>query len=53
MAVRNVQLDFSMPERLGSTYVAEETNAKSGDDSSRNFGFIERFIGILIEEYAG
>ena len=49
-----VQLDFSMPERLGAEYV--------GDDSARHtpvmihraiLGSLERFVGILIEHYAG
>jgi threonyl-tRNA synthetase len=49
-----LQLDFVMPERLGANYV--------GEDGSRHrpvmlhraiFGSMERFIGILIEHYAG
>jgi threonyl-tRNA synthetase len=49
-----LQLDFVMPERLGASYV--------GEDGARHvpvmlhraiFGSIERFIGILIEQYAG
>src|SRR5215831_18105791 len=49
-----LQLDFVMPERLGATYV--------GEDGARHvpvmlhraiFGSLERFIGILIEHYAG
>ncbi len=49
-----IQVDFSMPGRLDATYVA--------DDGSRQvpvmlhraiLGSLERFIGILIEEYAG
>ncbi len=49
-----IQLDFSMPARLGATYVA--------DDGSKHvpvmlhraiLGSLERFIGILIEHYAG
>jgi threonyl-tRNA synthetase len=49
-----LQLDFVMPERLGATYV--------GEDGARHrpvmlhraiFGSMERFIGILIEHYAG
>jgi threonyl-tRNA synthetase len=49
-----MQLDFSMPERLGAEFV--------GDDNARHvpvmlhravLGSFERFIGILIEHYAG
>jgi threonyl-tRNA synthetase len=49
-----MQVDFSMPERLGAEYV--------GDDNARHtpvmlhraiIGSMERFIGILIEHYAG
>ncbi len=49
-----LQLDFNLPERLDANYI--------GEDSSRHrpvmlhravLGSIERFIGILIENYAG
>ena len=49
-----LQVDFSMPGRLGATYIAQ--------DGSKQvpvmlhwaiFGSLERFIGILIEEHAG
>ena len=49
-----LQLDFMMPERLGASYV--------GEDGARHvpvmlhraiLGSMERFIGILIEHYAG
>jgi len=49
-----IQVDFSMPDRLGASYI--------GEDSARHvpvmlhraiLGSLERFIGILIEEYAG
>ncbi len=49
-----IQVDFSMPERLGAAYI--------GEDSARHtpvmlhraiLGSLERFIGILIEQYAG
>jgi threonyl-tRNA synthetase len=49
-----LQLDFNMPGRLGASYV--------GEDGARHipvmlhraiFGSMERFIGILIEHYAG
>ncbi|MDP5031027.1 MAG: threonine--tRNA ligase [Paraglaciecola sp.] len=49
-----VQLDFSMPGRLGSTYVAENGERKVPVMIHRAIlGSIERFIGILTEEYAG
>ena len=49
-----VQLDFSMPERLGSTYVAEDGDRKVPVMIHRAIlGSLERFIGILTEEYAG
>jgi threonyl-tRNA synthetase len=49
-----LQLDFNMPERLGASYI--------GEDGARHvpvmlhraiLGSMERFIGILIENYAG
>jgi len=49
-----MQVDFSMPQRLGAEYV--------GEDGARHHpvllhraivGSLERFIGILIEQYAG
>ncbi|MDO6693351.1 threonine--tRNA ligase [Aliiglaciecola sp. 3_MG-2023] len=49
-----VQLDFSMPERLGATYVAEDGERKVPVMIHRaTLGSLERFIGILTEEYAG
>ncbi|MBF7072974.1 threonine--tRNA ligase [Glaciecola sp. MH2013] len=49
-----VQLDFSMPERLGSTYVAEDGERKTPVMIHRAIlGSLERFIGILTEEFAG
>ncbi|WP_166423827.1 threonine--tRNA ligase [Paraglaciecola sp. 20A4] len=49
-----VQLDFSMPERLGSTFVAEDGERKVPVMIHRAIlGSLERFIGILTEEYAG
>ena len=49
-----VQLDFSMPGRLGSTYVAEDGERKVPVMIHRAIlGSLERFIGILIEEYSG
>jgi threonyl-tRNA synthetase len=49
-----VQLDFSMPGRLGSSYVAEDGERKVPVMIHRaTLGSLERFIGILTEEYAG
>jgi len=49
-----IQLDFSMPERLGATYIAEDNSKKVPVMLHRAIlGSIERFIGILIEHYAG
>ena len=49
-----VQVDFSMPGRLGATYVAEDNERRTPVMIHRAIlGSMERFIGILIEEYAG
>ena len=49
-----VQLDFSMPGRLGAEYVSEDGTKKVPVMIHRAIlGSLERFIGILIEEYAG
>ncbi|MEC9375350.1 MAG: threonine--tRNA ligase [Pseudomonadota bacterium] len=49
-----IQLDFSMPERLGATYVAEDGNKRTPVMLHRAIlGSFERFIGILLEHYAG
>jgi threonyl-tRNA synthetase len=49
-----IQLDFSMPERLGAQYVAEDNTKKVPVMLHRAIlGSLERFIGILIEHYAG
>ncbi len=49
-----VQLDFALPERLGATYVAEDNSRKVPVMIHRAIlGSLERFIGILIEEFAG
>ena len=49
-----VQLDFSMPGRLGAEYVAEDGSKQVPVMIHRAIlGSLERFIGILIEEYAG
>jgi len=49
-----IQLDFSMPERLGAHYAAEDNTRKVPVMLHRAIlGSLERFIGILIEHYAG
>jgi len=49
-----IQLDFSMPDRLGAHYVAEDNSKKVPVMLHRAIlGSLERFIGILIEHYAG
>ena len=49
-----LQLDFVLPGRLGSQYVAEDGNRKHPVMLHRAIlGSFERFIGILIEHYAG
>lgn len=49
-----MQLDFSMPERLGATYVAEDGSKRTAVMLHRAIvGSLERFIGILIEHHAG
>ncbi len=48
------QLDYVLPERLDATYV-DETGAKQRPVMLHRavFGTFERFIGLLIEHYAG
>jgi threonyl-tRNA synthetase len=49
-----MQVDFSMPDRLGAEYVAEDNTRKTPVMLHRAIvGSLERFIGILIENYAG
>ncbi|CAM5183507.1 threonine--tRNA ligase [Alishewanella longhuensis] len=49
-----VQLDFALPGRLGASYVAESGDKQVPVMIHRAIlGSLERFIGILIEEYAG
>lgn len=49
-----VQVDFNMTDRLGATYVAEDGSKKTPVMLHRAIlGSLERFIGILIEHYAG
>lgn len=49
-----IQVDFSMPGRLGAQYVAEDSSRQTPVMLHRAIlGSLERFIGILIEEFAG
>ena len=49
-----LQLDFSMPARLGAEYVAEDNARQIPVMLHRAIlGSLERFIGILIENHAG
>ncbi|RDB57918.1 threonine--tRNA ligase [Paraeggerthella hongkongensis] len=49
-----VQVDFNMPERFGLTYRTEDNTEERPWMLHRAiFGSIERFLGILIEHYAG
>lgn len=49
-----VQIDFNMPERFNLTYrAADNTEQRPWMLHRAIFGSIERFLGILIEHYAG
>ncbi|MFT6835685.1 MAG: threonyl-tRNA synthetase [Francisellaceae bacterium] len=49
-----IQLDFSMPNRLGATYVDENSQKIAPVMLHRAIvGSLERFIGMLIEHFAG
>ncbi|QFG68552.1 threonine--tRNA ligase [Ornithinimicrobium pratense] len=49
-----VQLDFNQPERFGLEYqAADGTRQQPVMIHSAKFGSIERFMGVLIEHYAG
>jgi threonyl-tRNA synthetase len=49
-----LQVDFSMPERLGAHYIAEDGSKQVPVMLHRALlGSLERFIGILLEESAG
>jgi threonyl-tRNA synthetase len=49
-----MQVDFSLPERLGAEFVAESGERHAPVMLHRAIlGSLERFIGILIEEHAG
>ena len=52
--VGTIQLDFNLPVRLGAEYVAEDNSRKPPVMLHRAIvGSMERFLGILIEHYAG
>jgi threonyl-tRNA synthetase len=52
--VGTMQVDFSMPGRLGAEYVGEDSQRHTPVMLHRAIvGSLERFIGILIEHYAG
>ncbi|GGI83254.1 threonine--tRNA ligase [Legionella impletisoli] len=49
-----IQIDFSMPERLGAQFVAEDGSKQTPVMIHRAIlGSFERFMGILIEHHAG
>jgi threonyl-tRNA synthetase len=49
-----IQVDFSMPHRLGAQFVAEDGSKQTPVMLHRAIlGTFERFMGILIEHYAG
>ena len=49
-----IQVDFSMPERLDASYVDEDSQRSTPVMLHRAIlGSFERFVGILIEHYAG
>jgi len=49
-----LQVDLNLPNRLGASYVAKDGSKKVPVMLHRAlFGSLERFIGILIENYAG
>jgi threonyl-tRNA synthetase len=52
--VGTIQVDFSMPARLGAEYVAEDSSRRTPVMLHRAIlGSFERFIGILLENHAG
>ena len=49
-----IQLDSSLPDRLGASYIAEDNSRKVPVMLHRAIlGSLERFIGVLIEHHAG
>src|SRR6195952_5202853 len=52
--VGTLQLDYVLPERLDATYVAEDGSRKYAVMLHRAIlGSLERFIGMMLESYAG
>ena len=49
-----IQVDFFLPKRLGAEYIAEDNSRKTPVMLHRAIlGSFERFIGVLIEHFAG
>ena len=49
-----IQLDFSMPERFGLSYIGADGQKHTPVMLHRAcYGSLERFLGIIIENYAG
>ncbi|OGT53402.1 MAG: threonine--tRNA ligase [Gammaproteobacteria bacterium RIFCSPHIGHO2_12_FULL_41_15] len=49
-----IQVDFFLPERLGAVYIADDSSKKHPVMLHRaTLGSFERFIGILLEQFAG
>ena len=49
-----LQVDLNLPARLGATYIGEDGNRHTPVLLHRAiFGSLERFIGVLLEHYAG
>ena len=49
-----IQIDFNMPKQLGAEYVTEDNNRETPVMLHRAIvGSLERFIGILIENFGG
>ena len=49
-----IQVDFFLPDRLGAHYIAEDSSRRTPVMLHRAIlGSFERFIGVLIEHYAG
>ena len=49
-----IQLDFMMPKNFGATYIGEDGKEHTPVMIHRVvFGSVERFMGILIEQFAG
>ena len=49
-----IQVDFSLPERFGLEYATRaDTRERPVMIHSAKFGSVERFVGVLVEHYAG